>query len=117
NKDGGTLEFTYTATNDNLITGETFERVIYEKFKNLSMFKICFPCTPYLLSGGELLFSNGNYDSWTIRIENMKLEGGTKIETMIEEDYEYVQSKPDINRPFQVARVEKWNLTGDGGYD
>ncbi|CAG8800347.1 36524_t:CDS:2, partial [Racocetra persica] len=31
----------------------------------------------------------------------MKLEGGKKIETMMEEDYEYVQSEPDINRPFQ----------------
>ncbi|CAG8833428.1 24977_t:CDS:2, partial [Racocetra persica] len=26
-------------------------------------------------------------------------------------DYEYVQSEPDINRPFQVAHVGKWNLT------
>ncbi|CAG8851722.1 23976_t:CDS:1, partial [Racocetra persica] len=26
NKDGGILEFTYTASNDNLVTGETFER-------------------------------------------------------------------------------------------
>ncbi|CAG8821312.1 16625_t:CDS:1, partial [Racocetra persica] len=73
NKNGITLEFIYTVSNDNLITGKIFERVIHKKFKNLPMFKICFPCTPYLLSGGELLFSNGDYDSWTVRIGNMKL--------------------------------------------
>ncbi|CAG8842869.1 19173_t:CDS:2, partial [Racocetra persica] len=91
--------------------------VIHGKFKDLPMFKICFSCTPYLLSGGELLFFNGDYDSWTVRIGNMKLEEGTKIETMMEEDYEYIQSEPDTKKPFQVARVGKWNLTGDGGYD
>ncbi|CAG8847118.1 2038_t:CDS:1, partial [Racocetra persica] len=80
NKDGGILEFTYTASNDNLVTGETFERVIHEKFKDLPMFKIRFPCTPYLLSGGELLFSNCDYDSWAVRVGNMKLEDGRKIE-------------------------------------
>ncbi|CAG8848843.1 27577_t:CDS:2, partial [Racocetra persica] len=58
-----------------------------------------------------LLFSNGDYDSWAVRVGNMKLEEGRKIESMIEEDYEYVQSEPDINRPFQVAHIGKWNLT------
>ncbi|CAG8799314.1 218_t:CDS:1, partial [Racocetra persica] len=42
---------------------------------------------------------------------------GIKIETMMEENYEYIQSEPDTKRPFQVARIGKWNLTGDGGFD
>ncbi|CAG8844556.1 11685_t:CDS:1, partial [Racocetra persica] len=64
-----------------------------------------------------LLFSNADYDSWAVRVGNMKLEEGMKIESMMEEDYEYIQSEPDTKRPFQVARIGKWNLTGDGGCD
>ncbi|CAG8846949.1 21908_t:CDS:2, partial [Racocetra persica] len=45
------------------------------------------------------------------------LEDGRKIESMMEEDYEYIQSEPDTKRPFQVARIGKWNLTDDGGCD
>ncbi|CAG8635495.1 10465_t:CDS:2, partial [Gigaspora rosea] len=75
--------------NDNLVKGETFEREVLERFKNLAMFSICFPCTPYLLNDGKLLFSNGDHQAWAIRVGKMNNTDGPGPENM-EEDYEYI---------------------------
>ena len=115
-KEFGILEFKYTSSNENLVTGETFEREVHKRFYNLAMFKIIFPCTPYLLTGEKLLFSNNKFESWSVRVGEMKLEPDTKIE-LIEEDYEYLPSEPNVNKPFQVVRIEKYHLTGDGSCD
>ncbi|CAG8826997.1 9599_t:CDS:1, partial [Dentiscutata erythropus] len=67
-KQGGMFTFEYSYSNENLVAGETFEREVRDRFNNLAMFKIIYPCTPYLLTGGKLLFSNGSYDSWAVRM-------------------------------------------------
>ena len=115
-KQGGMFTFEYSYSNENLVVGETFEREVHSKFNNLAMFKIIYPCIPYLLTGGKLLFSNGGYDSWAVRVGEMKIEPDTKIESM-DEDYEYLLSDPDSSQPFQVARVGHYSITGDGGCD
>ena len=38
----GILEFKYTSSNENLVTGETFEHEVHKRFYNLAMFKIVF---------------------------------------------------------------------------
>lgn len=119
-RDGGIFEFEYSFSNDNLVKGETFERDVLERFKNLMIFSICFPCTPYLLKDGKLLFSNGDHQSWAVRFGEMKNEEGPSVENIMEEDYDYVEDPkraPDFSEPFQVARIGRYKLVGDGGCD
>jgi len=115
-REGGIFEFSYSYSNDNLVKGETFEREVLERFKNLTMFSICFPCTPYLLNDGKLLFLNGDYQSWAIRVGKMNNPDGPGPENM-EEDYEYINSAPNYSEPFEVASIGRYKLVGDGGCD
>src|SRR6185312_6539833 len=104
-REGGLFEFSYSYSNDNLVKGETFEREVLERFKNLTMFSICFPCTPYLLNDGKLLFSNSDHQSWVIRVGKMNNPDGPGTENM-EKNYEYINSTPNYSEPFEVVLLE-----------
>lgn len=82
------------------------------------MYKIIFPCTSYLIVGGKLLFSNGEYESWATRVGEMKVDDNTKFEEdLMDEDYEHICSKQHFSEPFYAANIGNYKFIGDGGSD
>lgn len=116
---GGILEFKYTSSNENLVTGESFEYAVNRKFHNLPLFKIIFPCISYLIVGGKILFSHDEHESWVARVGELKVEDDAVFEKTdsMDEDYELIFSEQDFSEPFQVLNVGKYKFTGDGGFD
>ena len=118
-KKEGFLEFTYTSSNEHLVTGQTFEYIVNRKFYNLPLFKIIFSCTSYLIVGGKLLFSNGDYESWVARVGDMKVEDDVVFEEIdvMDEDYDHICSEQHFSELFQALNVGKYKGVGDGGLD
>ena len=116
---GGILEFKYTSSNENLVTGESFEYAVNRKFHSLPLFKIIFPCISYLIVGGKILFSHDEHESWVARVGELKVEDDAVFEKTdsMDEDYELIFSEQDFSEPFQVLNVGKYKFTGDGGFD